>query len=614
MSLFKFRTTALAAALMAISAVAVSPAVLAQSKEVNLEQEVRPMAASPEKMQALRDQIAKRVPAAAQLSLGENKAKIDPLVLELMVSQMATSADGRLPVKVKLRDKKSAALMMQAKSGDGYGQMQGEPNADNVVKMRVSAAELAKLADSASVTSVNMVWDQAATTRVGSKLTEGDGLLSAKAARDQFNVDGSGKSVCVISDGVTAIDTAKASGDLPASVEVCTQSPGSGNEGIAMLEIVHDLAPGAKLAFCSGLERGENDFLAAIKWSATQANGGKGCDVIVDDLGFFLEPRFQISDESEYINTVLKQKGITYVSSAGNGAQNSYLSYFRNADFSGRTPNAGFHDFGRAAGKPSEIGFPILVAPKGRSAVFLQWSEPFGTATSDFVMKAVLAGGKDIRAADSPFTVLLETDLVQNGVNSIPVEVVAVTNNSDELQVYFVTVQRKTGTSFVEISMLNNDNSDTSRFATNFRTTDGSIFGHSGAANTISVAAVAASEPGLATIEEFSSRGLVRTTFDNAGNRRSALAFKPDVTATDGVSVTGAGGFPKTFFGTSASAPHVAAIAALVKNVNANANVASVLKFSADDRGNPGPDTTWGFGLVNAQRALERAPLFGGLN
>ena len=40
--------------------------------------------------------------------------------------------------------------------------------------------------------------------------------------------------------------------------------------------------------------------------------------------------------------------------------------------------------------------------------------------------------------------------------------------------------------------------------------------------------------------------------------------LKPDISAIDGVAITGAGRFPSPFFGTSAAAPHVAGIAALV--------------------------------------------------
>jgi Subtilase family len=599
MSSIRFRFTT-ASAIAAVSLITVG-FVSAQASPIDYNQKAGPLGASPEALQAIQDQINKR--SLAKSGATSRNTKIQPLVIEMLQSPMvAASADKRVDVLVRMNDRSAVEAM---KSTGEFGQLLNEPGLDNVMKMRVTAAEIAKLANASAVQKITAVADFAKGNNVGSKTSAGDGLLRAKAARDQFGVNGAGKSVCVISDGVGGMAASEASGDLPTNVEVCTQSPGSGAEGTAMLEIVHDLAPGAKLAFCGGLD----NFLSAVRWSAEQANGGKGCDVIVDDLFDLTEPRFQISNESEYINTDVKQKGITYVTSAGNTAFNNYRAYFRDADFSRRTPVAGLHDFGRTAGESSEVGFPIFVQPNSRSAVFLQWSEPYGKASSDFAMKAVLPDGKDIRAADSPFTLDLESDDVQDGGGD-PLEAVVVTNKTDQRQVYFLAVKRKTGNNTVEISMINNGNLG-SFFATNFRNTTGSIFAHSGAAGAISVAAVDASNPGLNQIEGFSSRGIVRTNFDNAGNTRFDVQFKPDITATDGVEVTGNGGFPTTFFGTSASAPHIAAIAALIKNISANANVASVLKFSADDKGAPGPDDVWGFGLVNAQRALQDAPFLG---
>ena len=67
--------------------------------------------------------------------------------------------------------------------------------------------------------------------------------------------------------------------------------------------------------------------------------------------------------------------------------------------------------------------------------------------------------------------------------------------------------------------------------------------------------------------------------------------------------MTGAGGFSNPFYGTSASAPHAAGIAALVwsgRQDATGAEVRSALLGTADDLGAVGTDTTYGAGRVNA--------------
>ena len=82
----------------------------------------------------------------------------------------------------------------------------------------------------------------------GQALTEGDEALNAAAARSRFNVDGSGIHVVVISDGIVGLEEAIQANEAPWLVEARAFGSGRlerGQEGTAMIEIVHDLAPGA---------------------------------------------------------------------------------------------------------------------------------------------------------------------------------------------------------------------------------------------------------------------------------------------------------------------------------------------------------------------------------
>ncbi|WP_162197882.1 MULTISPECIES: hypothetical protein [unclassified Methanosarcina] len=85
-------------------------------------------------------------------------------------------------------------------------------------------------------------------TRTGSVSTEGDLIHNSSRLRQLHGVSGAGIKIWIISDGVDSLGAAVASGDLPPDVHVLSNKIG-GDEGTAMLEIVHDIAPGAELYF-----------------------------------------------------------------------------------------------------------------------------------------------------------------------------------------------------------------------------------------------------------------------------------------------------------------------------------------------------------------------------
>ena len=79
----------------------------------------------------------------------------------------------------------------------------------------------------------------------------------------------------MISDGSLGSVASMASGDLPANIGSrsfrADGNLNAGAEGTALLEIVHDIAPGAELFFANfdtGLE-----FIQAVDWLADQAGG-----------------------------------------------------------------------------------------------------------------------------------------------------------------------------------------------------------------------------------------------------------------------------------------------------------------------------------------------------
>ena len=217
-------------------------------------------------------------------------------------------------------------------------------------------------------------------TRAGEVTTEGDAILRADQVREVFGLTGAGIKVGAISDGVESRTSAQASGDLPASIEINPELPGGrgfwiGDEGTAILEIIHDMAPEASLAF-SGPST-SLEMTQSIHWLANSAFGGAGVDIIVDDLGFLREPYFEDGPVALKVKEVV-EGGTIYVTSAGNASDEHY-----EGDFADN--GEGFHDFGGG-------DLSLRVTLRRYGGVVLQWSDKFGSSENDYDLYACREG------------------------------------------------------------------------------------------------------------------------------------------------------------------------------------------------------------------------------
>ena len=403
-----------------------------------------------------------------------------------------------------------------------------------------------------------------AVTRTGSVTTEGDAVLNADQLR-ALGFDGTGVRVGVISDGVDSRAVAQATGDLPATITIQTYA-GSGDEGTAMLEIVHDLAPGAELAFC-----GPATSLEMVTCVNNLA-GVFGADIIVDDLGFPGEPFFE---DGPVANTVagIVASGVFYTSSAGNDAENHYQGGYVDSLDGWQS-----HEI-----SPGNNIFNVTGASVD---VVVQWSNQFGFSGDDY----------DLCLDTEDPTMCAGFNGQQDG-DDYPIEFRTFTcpgPGGCNLQVRLVSGGPQT----IEVLVYPG-----ATLAANDQVAADSIYGHAAVPGVVAAAAVDWFTPD--TIETFSSRGPATIRFPATEIRQ-----KPDLTATDWVSITGAGGFGACygldcyFPGTSASSPHIAGVAALLMSGGRTASaVRTALTQTAVDLGPAGRDTTYGYGRIDALAA-----------
>ena len=442
-----------------------------------------------------------------------------------------------------------------------------------LVTARVTAGELAALSGMPAVRQVREV--DRPVVASGTTTTAGDTVLRTNLLRTQYGITGSGVRIGVISDGVESLAQARATGDVPSTVHVLSNEQG-GDEGTAMLEIVHDIAPNASLVFH---DCGWNvlEFNQAI-----DALVNDGCRIIVDDIGWIDEPFFEDGVVAAHAAEVASSRGVVYISAAGNDAGLHYQGLFRD-DGSGR----GWHNFSNGT-IPSRNRLYVDLPPGDSVTVILQWAEPFGHASSNYDLALYNVADLSVPLAAG--------SRVQDG-NDDPIEVLTWVNAGATAVQAEIDVSKQNITPARTLELFVYPRGGASLLATNTDPAD-SVYGHPAANGVIAVAAIDATDATGGRIEPYSSRGPVTIIAPLAASRQ-----KPDCSGVDGVQVTGAGSFPTGFWGTSAAAPHVAGLAALIwsgRQDASGAQVRSALLATADDLGIAGTDMIFGAGRLNA--------------
>jgi subtilisin family serine protease len=361
-----------------------------------------------------------------------------------------------------------------------------------------------------------------------------------------------------------------------------------------MLQIIHDLAPGAKLYYATAYSTQEN-FANNIR-----ALRKAGCDIIVDDVRYFGEAVFQDGTVAQAVNEVTAS-GALYFSSAGNEGNKS-------------DGTSGVWEGNYVDGGSAPLGLGGKIHKFSNSALFnsltqdsgpitLQWSDPFGKSANDYDLFVLNSAGTEIIDASTN---------IQNGDDD-PFESVGSQSKGNRV----IIVNYNAAPRYLHL------NTNRGRLSIN---TTGQISGHSAAEKAFSVAAVKAqNRTTLFTttdrVETFSADGVRRIFYkadgtplkedENFLSPGGVVRQKADIAAADGVKTTlpsGSGLNP--FFGTSAAAPHAAAVAALLKSYKPSlsaAQIRSLLTSTALDIEAKGVDQDSGYGIVMANRVLQKA-------
>ncbi|HEX4490277.1 MAG TPA: S8 family serine peptidase [Acidimicrobiia bacterium] len=536
------------------------------------------------------------------------------------------SRDGRLIVEVRTADTSAATIARLRRVGAVVNvAKRWRTTTLAIAPTRLTAlaritgvqSAMESLAPVTNSVAANPTPAAAASGACGSVHSEADAQLRANVARNHDFVDGSGQTVGILSNSFDAQHAAAdvASGDLPGPGNPCGRltpvkvladdTPGA-DEGRAMAQLVHDIAPGAAIDFATA-DEGTMDFASNI--GALKA---AGANVLVDDYTYFAEPFFQDGPVAVAVNDATADGHTNYFSSAGNfnvvAGGHDVGSYEAAKYRPTACPPAvaaygagehDCHDFDPGPGVSN--GDTLSLGGFNELKLDFQYAEPWFGVTDDF----------DVFLVDASSGAVVAASTDDNQVTQQPFEFVDIYHfDSTDVRVVIARHSGR-GRPRLKFSLLGSRGIDAAQFATSSGpdVIGPTIFGHNGAANAVSVAAVPATS--TTDPETYSSRGPVTMVYGPVDGTTAAPPLprvvrlaKPDLAATDCVATTffSSG----VFCGTSAAAPNAAAVAALMRQRNPKARaklIVNKLKATAAPMENGTPQSV-GSGLVDAAAAV----------
>jgi hypothetical protein len=350
-------------------------------------------------------------------------------------------------------------------------------------------------------------------SRAGQVTAQADVSMRADIARSTFGFDGTGITIGILSDSfdtradpITTMAQDIASGDLPADTVILEDDANGTDEGRAIAQIIHDIAPGASILFATA-NTGQANFANNII-----ALANAGAQVIIDDVFYFFEPTFQDGIIAQAIDQVVAD-GVIYFSSAGNEARAGYESPF----IDGGTGTIDgieytFHDFGTTVdGVPSTL---LQINQDDDTNYSFQWADAAVSASPGVgpMTNLDFAGYSDPEATNELF--FFDNDEI--AVDGEPINHLFV----PDARTFYLRIGLRDGPEPVALKIVAFNN-EVTYGANTTNINDGASFGHTGAAGAISVGAADVRDtPAFGTdppvIEFFSSAGPLNIWVDAA--------------------------------------------------------------------------------------------------